>query len=423
MAESKKIFRQEALEQLSSPEQIDSLMRVINPLGWIALWTTVFLLAGGVAWGIFGRIPSRVSGDGILLPAGGISVVTSPANGRLASLEVAPGDQVDSGQVVATLAQPELEQQLANARENLARAERRRGLEGQLQSRDTEFALSALEHDMAAAEAKLETLSGEVERKRRRVEAQETLRADGLITEDTLAGARLELDQAKNDVIAANADLERLREQRVKTRLSHSGEQQQLDQQIDEARQQVKVLEKQLEESSNVLAVHEGEVVELMSDVGELLAAGAPLVAIERAASESGTGGLELIAYVSALESHQLQPGMRAEIVPSTIKQEEYGSLLGRVTSVAEIPATQSDMMDVLGNQPLVTRLSGDGLPVEVRAELIEDASTPSGYRWTSGSGPPMQFHSGILASVSVVVRQRAPITQVIPRLEKVLGD
>ncbi|MGA1194869.1 MAG: hypothetical protein ACO36I_00070 [Candidatus Latescibacterota bacterium] len=37
MAQQKQIFRQAALDRLSSPDQLDQLMRVTTPKGWIAL--------------------------------------------------------------------------------------------------------------------------------------------------------------------------------------------------------------------------------------------------------------------------------------------------------------------------------------------------------------------------------------------------
>ena len=45
------LFRKVALERLSSPEQIDSLMRVITPKAWLTLLPVYGLIALALAWG------------------------------------------------------------------------------------------------------------------------------------------------------------------------------------------------------------------------------------------------------------------------------------------------------------------------------------------------------------------------------------
>ena len=68
---NRQIFRQAALDRLSSPEQLDRLVAISDPLGWLALTTLMTLLAAIVAWGVFGKIPEQVTGKGILVSAGG----------------------------------------------------------------------------------------------------------------------------------------------------------------------------------------------------------------------------------------------------------------------------------------------------------------------------------------------------------------
>lgn len=69
MAEDSKtsIFRQESLERLSSPEQLDQLMQVVNAKSWIPLATVGSLVALAVIWSIFGRIPITATGKGTLV--------------------------------------------------------------------------------------------------------------------------------------------------------------------------------------------------------------------------------------------------------------------------------------------------------------------------------------------------------------------
>ena len=55
-----KIFRKVALDRLSSPEQLDTLMRVITPKAWLALCPLLMLILGGTVWGWFGSLPDKI---------------------------------------------------------------------------------------------------------------------------------------------------------------------------------------------------------------------------------------------------------------------------------------------------------------------------------------------------------------------------
>jgi len=59
-----RLFRQAALDRLSAPEALDSVMNVTGPRSWIALAAIGLLLAGVIVWGIGGRLRVEVTADG-----------------------------------------------------------------------------------------------------------------------------------------------------------------------------------------------------------------------------------------------------------------------------------------------------------------------------------------------------------------------
>ena len=103
----KPIFRQVALERLSSPEQLDQLMRVANPTGWAALLALGLLLLAAILWGIFGSVSTKVVGQGVLLAPGGVNDVVSLASGQIVDIYFDVGDVIQAGQVVARIAEPD----------------------------------------------------------------------------------------------------------------------------------------------------------------------------------------------------------------------------------------------------------------------------------------------------------------------------
>ena len=112
---SERIFRASALQRAASPDELDHLVAITKPSDWIFTVVLAVVLVAAIIWGIFGRIPSRVSGEGILVGSGRVFDAVSAAEGRLASLSVAVGDHVERGQTVAQIAQVDIEQKYRNA--------------------------------------------------------------------------------------------------------------------------------------------------------------------------------------------------------------------------------------------------------------------------------------------------------------------
>ena len=57
--ENKQIFRQKSLDHVSSPEDLNSYIRVANPGTWILLTAIIILLAGALIWGAVVHFETR----------------------------------------------------------------------------------------------------------------------------------------------------------------------------------------------------------------------------------------------------------------------------------------------------------------------------------------------------------------------------
>ncbi|MBW4660009.1 MAG: hypothetical protein KME15_15145 [Drouetiella hepatica Uher 2000/2452] len=66
-SEQESLFRKEALEQVSSPEQLDQLMQVVNLRDWLPLASIGFLVTLALLWSVIGRIPIFVESKGLLI--------------------------------------------------------------------------------------------------------------------------------------------------------------------------------------------------------------------------------------------------------------------------------------------------------------------------------------------------------------------
>ena len=120
------IFSQHASETLSSPEQLDQLMRITDPRSWIALVATGLVLAAAVAWGVFGSLPTSVTAQGVIIRQGGTFKVMAFGNGQISELTtLKSGDLIHKGQILGRIMQPALAQQIEAAQEDLQRLTKR----------------------------------------------------------------------------------------------------------------------------------------------------------------------------------------------------------------------------------------------------------------------------------------------------------
>jgi len=249
------------------------------------------------------------------------------------------------------------------------------------------------------------------------MDVQKELLADGLITQQTLLATEEELNTARDLLAARRLELNGLELQRLE------GEQQ-LDQQLETRRAVQRDLElalrelrSSLGENVHIVSPEAGRVLELLVDRGAVVSPGTPVLSMEIVSEE-----LVAVIFVPAALGKQVRRGMEARVVPSTVKREECGYMLGEVTGVAEFPATARGMQRLLANEGLVSDLLEQGPPIQVDVALGRDPSTPSGYRWSSSLGPDTEISSGTLAAGSIIVREDRPIALALPQLRDRLG-
>jgi multidrug efflux pump subunit AcrA (membrane-fusion protein) len=119
---------------------------------------------------------------------------------------------------------------------------------------------------------------------------------------------------------------------------------------------------------------------------------------------------MSALMFVGAGEGKALQVGMHADISPSTAPSSQYGTITGVVTDISPLPITQQRLVALLGQRPgLINTVSALGAPLEVTVTLRRNPNTPSGYAWTSGTGPGFGVTPGTLLSGSVLVSEQSP--------------
>ena len=411
------IFRKVALERLSSPEQLDQMVQVTDPRGWLALAGLGALLLAAVGWGIWGSIPTEAQGDGILLRQGGISDLVANASGQVQEVLVGVGDVIEKGQPVAKIQQLALLRQIADDRSKLTVLHTQFGEATRISDQQKGLRARDLAQQRANLERTIEALGKDITLLNDRLAAQQGLLNDGLITKETFLATQQSLNAKRDALAQARLDVNGLDLKRIEA-------DQALDQQL-ETRQaairdlelEIKELNAKLGENVNILSPYSGRVLEVLANRGDVVNPGTAIFSVEVLSED-----LQAVLFVPASTGKTVLKGMTVRLSPSTVKREEYGSLLGRVTWVAEFPSSSRGMIRLLGNEALVTKLMAQGPPIQVNVSLLRDPRTPTGYRWSSSRGPNLKISSGTLASGDVVVKEDRPFRLLIPRIREETG-
>jgi HlyD family secretion protein len=415
---SEEIFRASAVERLSSPEQLDQLIAVTRPADWAGALVVGFCFVAVLVWGVVGHIPTRVAGEGILISnAGRLVDAVSTVGGRLASVDVAVGDHVSQGEIVARIAQTGTEQRYRDAAEVLKEREREHEQLAAAIKRELEIKVANVAAQKSGHEQIISASQQRVAYLTEAIAGLEGLNAKGFITRRELEDRRVDLAGAQQRITESQNEIKRLDGQ-----IREAESQRQLDAlisefKVNEARRQMEQLASTLERDSRVLSPIDGQVFEIKVSPGSVLSAGTPVMAMQ-----SEGAGLEGIIYVPADHGKDIQPGMEVRIEPSTAKREEFGTMIGTVSSISEFPVTPEGMAAVLHNDTLAKRFSGNGAPYAVAVRLQRDANAASGYRWSSGKGPPIRLSTGTLVRAEVTTREQPPISLVIPIMRRVSG-
>ena len=63
----KSVFRKSALDKISSPDQLDKVLKVTSPMSWLALLGITLIIVYTVYWSFTGYLPSTVTASGVIV--------------------------------------------------------------------------------------------------------------------------------------------------------------------------------------------------------------------------------------------------------------------------------------------------------------------------------------------------------------------
>lgn len=410
-------LKKAALEKLSTPEKLDQLIKVTSPKGWIALLTIAIALGTGIAWSFFGNVKTKLNVVGVLL-GGEIHEVVATSQGQLVNLKVNIGDVITEGDIIATIEQPELFQQIEEIKANLK--EREFDLKRLLSYGDQNTRLQGelIQQQRTSIELQIQTENKNLVFLSAQLATEQDLLKQGLITNSQLVNTKQQIEAAKNSI-------ERLKSQLVQTYSQKLNIGFDLQQKINVSKQRIAETERRLEHleerydiQTNIRSLYSGKVVEVLSEGGIVVGQGTPLFKLKNQIADNGK--LRGVLYIPSQDGKKIKEGMEALVVPSTVQPQQYGFMKGKVTYVSDFPITQKGMMMTVKNDQLVSDLLSMGALFEVYVEFEEDKEAFSGFKWTSAQGPEIEINEGTSCMGKITVKSEPPATIVVPALKKI---
>jgi HlyD family secretion protein len=407
-----KMYRKAALERLASPEDLDRMLTVTSARQWLVLTGLLVFVVTAAGWSFVARLPTKAAGEGILIGQGGVVNVVTTGAGTITDFKTKIGDRIHAGQVVATIAQPEILISIRQTQNRLEEARVDAGRTTHLQDESTRLQIAALDRQRVTVEGDIKQGTDLVKLAQEQIPVEQRLLEQGLQTKQQLIAAQQRVVELQSGVEKNKAQLVAIDAERygLKTQPEITRRDAQL--RVEELERQVQTLDQQMKLSTQVISPFDGVVVELKVYEGSAAVAGTPVLSLQPA-----IGQLEVVAFVPTSEAKRILPGMVAQVSPSTVKREEYGYLHGRVTYVSDFPTTDAAAMRTFENASLVNTLKSQGVANEVRV-VLERAENTSGYAWSSKKSPNQVISSGTLCSIQVVTRERRPIELVMPFLK-----
>jgi HlyD family secretion protein len=432
------LFSEKEIQKMASPERLDTMVAVTKQRGWYGLAAVCLLILQLLVWGIFGRVVITVKGQGIMLKSQIVSVEAG-ADGRIAALlpvgaKVFANDPVHGASIVAKVDLSGTRGELDVEKNRLVMLERDDEVASERDQRELTQKLAALNDERARLPDQIQSAQILLQAKEQAHSQAERNLASGIIVASAVTAALQDKTDARLDLEKKQNRLKSIQSEITTAQTEAESKRKTRELQIKEVRIKYNAIANSLNSGTDIRTTVDGTVLEHLVDKYEIVSANDVIMTIEPEKDPVTNLAIpmEAVIYVPAEEAKKIPVGplgstlriIAARVNPSTAKAEEYGFMLGEVSSVSAYPVTPEGLKRVLRNDALVQKLMEKGPPIEVRAKLnLRDPAKPeAGYMWSSPGQDKPPIATGTMCTATFEIERKPPISYVIPMLKKATG-
>lgn len=406
-----------SLDAPESPEQLDRCIRITSPYNWLALLMLALIVTVVVVWSVLGQLESRAQGLGFVEQSGQENIlVEATAAGTIQEVHVEAGQDVKKGDLMFTVGRGDLDLELKQARDKATRLQlqlerRNDSVQNEIKQRRalTEQKILSQRQNINAQESHAEFLRSLLSDQLEDLQLGFIKRTDVEDTRTALNTAEIEIASTRADILSDQTQLREFEDQQRNSLVE-------LAEQVSEALAEVEKIQQQVTGTEEIRSPSDGRILELSIDINERINVGDQLALIDLAA-----GSLFVRGFISISDAQLVRADMPVQVALSSAAPEIYGTMLGTVRRVNPVPSSRAALMDIYENTDVVDLIMQSGPPFAIDVKLETDASTATGFKWSTSAGPPVPIASGALASVAVTYESRRPIEFVLPFIEQFL--
>ncbi len=356
------------------------MLDIEQPKHWLILINTLLILAVLVVWSIVGRIPTEAVGQSVSLSSGGVFLVQAGTDGMVQEIFVKEGDVVQEDAPLAKISNPKL---------------------GSL--------ITAID----STKFKIEQLEAEAVLLNHALVINESLFLKGLIAKMTIDSSKSALMQKQIQIEEAKSSLDSLFTDLKMNAFTNKSTF--LEQRSLLETRGVSVDFQEVEESlTTILSPSDGTVLEVLVNEGGLISSKQSILWMEYP-PEPGEPAIFFGTLPSDSIGH-LKEGLRVLIEPASVNPREFGAIIGTIEEIYPYPVSKAELMQNIGNTQIVDYLLAESRArTQILISPILDPDTPSGYKWTSGTGPPFEIISGTICKIRITIDEQPPISYLIP--------
>ncbi len=132
----------------------------------------------------------------------------------------------------------------------------------------------------------------------------------------------------------------------------------------------------------------------------------------------------KLITGLFPLKSLQgLEPGIKVLVSPVNADVNTYGQIKGVISKFSPIPIDKENAIYKVGSAARASSLFANNTSMTMASIQLNASETKSGYDWSSSKGPDYSIPLGTEAEITAIIRNRRPISVLLPFLRGVTGQ
>lgn len=170
----------------------------------------------------------------------------------------------------------------------------------------------------------------------------------------------------------------------------------------------IEALRKDLVERSQIRVADAGRVEDVFVHEGDYVSSGTRIATVLQAPREGSS--LQCLLFVPSAQMKNLAKNMHVNVYPVSANRNEYGNMVGTIAQISEYPVTYNYLLDLLGSDALARQYTDGAAYYEVIVNLVASEETPTGYLWTTSSGPGQAFGNLTLCDASIILDELRPV-------------